>query len=253
MSLLEDDSTICNDLHAMASELLQRKAQVFDEYDFKSPPDRKELSIDRVKSRILDLLKTESVVVVKGFTGCGKTTQVPQFVLDECARTKTPCNIVVTQPRRIAAMSVARRVCQERNWALGTVVGFQVGMKRQVGDMTLLTYMTTGCLLEGLVARKSLESYTHIIMDEVHERDEDTDLLLMVVRKLMKDCPNRIKVILMSATADARKFSEYFPSYVEGKLRSAPIVEVPSGNPLTVNVYYLDDLKHYQVKKKQIQ
>jgi ATP-dependent RNA helicase TDRD9 len=72
------------------------------------------------------MLKKENAIIIKGFTGCGKTTQVPQFILDECYANKTPCNIVVTQPRRIAAISIAKRVCFERNWTLGTVVGYRV-------------------------------------------------------------------------------------------------------------------------------
>ena len=126
MSHLEDDSTICNDLHAAANELLQQKLSVFSDYDFTIPANRKPLAIDSVKEKILDTLHKENVVVVKGFTGCGKTTQVPQMILDECRKNKIPCNIVVTQPRRIAAMTLAKRVCEERNWALGTVVGYQV-------------------------------------------------------------------------------------------------------------------------------
>ena len=126
MSMLEDESTICGDLlNALDLNGLQAKAAAFDEYNFDAP-DRTPLAIDSKKTDILDLLKKENVIIVKGFTGCGKTTQVPQFVLDECYANRKPCNIVVTQPRRIAAISIAKRVCQERNWALGTVVGYKV-------------------------------------------------------------------------------------------------------------------------------
>lgn len=72
------------------------------------------------------MVETYPVVVIQGATGCGKTTQVPQYILDHCASKGQHCNIVVTQPRRIAAISVARRVCQERGWSVGTVVGYQV-------------------------------------------------------------------------------------------------------------------------------
>lgn len=126
MSHLEDDSTICNEVLVTENESIQAKAAVFTEYDFSQPPKRSRLAIDDHKDKILELLREENTVVVKGFTGCGKTTQVPQFILDECAASKTPCNIVVTQPRRIAAITVAKRVCRERNWPLGTVVGYQV-------------------------------------------------------------------------------------------------------------------------------
>ncbi len=181
MSLLEDDSTICGEmLNALDSESLKLKATVFNDFTF-DPPTRRKLAIDSKREAILDLLKKENAIIVKGFTGCGKTTQVPQFILDDCYRTNTPCNIVVTQPRRIAAISIAKRVCQERNWTIGTVVGYQVshslssskkmamflilshqvGMERQTQPYTCLTYMTTGCLLEILVGKKSLEGFTH--------------------------------------------------------------------------------------------
>lgn len=126
MSMLEDGSTICGELlSALDADTLAAKGSVFEDYVFE-PISRAPLAIDTKREDILDILKKSNAVIIKGFTGCGKTTQVPQFILDECYRTKTPCNIVVTQPRRIAAISIAKRVCQERNWSLGTVVGYQV-------------------------------------------------------------------------------------------------------------------------------
>ncbi|XP_045036624.1 probable ATP-dependent RNA helicase spindle-E [Daphnia magna] len=212
--MLEDESTICEDmLNALDVSGLQAKASAFNDYNFEAP-NQSPLAIDNQRTAILELLKKENVIIVKGFTGCGKTTQVPQFVLDECYRTKTPCNIVVTQPRCIAAISIAKRVCYERNWTLGTVVGYRVGMEHQVSESTLLTYLTTGCLLEALVAKKSLEGYTHIIIDEVHERDEDTDFLLLVVLKFLRHTRTTTKVFLMSVTFDADKFGQYFNSPV---------------------------------------
>lgn len=254
MSMLEDESTICGDmLNALDISGLQAKAAAFNDYNFEAP-NRSTLAIDNQRTAILELLKKENVIIVKGFNGCGKTTQVPQFVLDECYRTKTPCNIVVTQPRRIAAISIAKRVCYERNWTLGTVVGYRVGMERQVSDSTLLTYLTTGCLLEALVAKKSLEGYTHIIIDEVHERDEDTDFLLLVVRKFLRHTKTTTKVILMSATADAGKFAQYFNSPVTGDFpiaaerpfRNAPIIEVDPGEPHAIRVYYKEQLQELE-------
>jgi len=226
-------------------EELQQRAQAYDKFDFTLPTTKQPLAIEEKKEEVLNLLEKENAIVVKGFTGCGKTTQIPQFVLDDCYSKRIPCNIVVTQPRRIAAISVARRVCEERGWQLGTVVGYQVGMERKLSKSTCLTYMTTGCLLQSLVGKKSLDGYTHIIVDEVHERDEDTDLLLMVVRKFMQKARMPVKVILMSATADTKKFSEYFHKpTVDGSI-DAPVVEVKVAEPFAVRVYHLDDLvKH---------
>ena len=112
---------------------------------------------------------------------------------------------------------------------------------------TCLTYMTTGCMLQGLVNKKSLEGFTHIIIDEVHERDQDTDLLLMVVRKFLRDTNSKTKVILMSATADATKLSEYFRTATQYGLFNAPIVEVEPKEPFPVRVYHLDDLWKIEV------
>ena len=120
-------------------------------------------------------------------------------------------------------------------------------MERQLNDYTCLTYMTTGCLLQKLVTKKSLEDFTHVIIDEVHERDEDTDLLLMVVRKFLRDTRSPAKVILMSATADATKFSQYFRTVTSNEFVNAPIVEVEAEAPFPVRVYYLDDLCKIEV------
>ena len=89
---------------------------------------RQTLAINSKRAEILELLKSENCIIVKGFSECGKTTQVPQFILDDLRQNNVSCNIVVTQPRRIAAIRVAKRVCEERNLALGTVVGYQVNI-----------------------------------------------------------------------------------------------------------------------------
>ncbi|XP_045031735.1 ATP-dependent RNA helicase TDRD9-like [Daphnia magna] len=124
-------------------------------------------------------------------------------------------------------------------------------MEHQVSESTLLTYLTTGCLLEALVAKKSLEGYTHIIIDEVHERDEDTDFLLLVVRKFLRHTRTTTKVFLMSVTFDADKFGQYFNSPVIGNFpftskrpfRNAPIIEVEHGEPHDIRVYYSEYLQ----------
>jgi len=126
MSQLEDDTTYCSE--AANLERNNSKIAVYNEFDFTTPASKNSLAIDSKKEEILNLLEDRDAIIVRGFTGCGKTTQVPQFILDHCYSTRTPCNIAVTQPRRISALSVARRVSQERKWTLGTVVGYQVAV-----------------------------------------------------------------------------------------------------------------------------
>ena len=129
---------------------------------------------------------------------------MPQFILDNAYRNDEPVNIVVTQPRRIAAISVAMHVASERGWEIGSYVGYQVGLDRKCSNETVITYVTTGVLLEQLIHSQTLTDYTHIILDEVHERDVDMDLLLSVVKELLM-LDSQTKVILMSATVSAEK------------------------------------------------
>ena len=107
------------------------------------------------------------VCVSQGATGSGKTTQVPQYILDYYYEQRKYCNIVITQPRRIAAESISKRVCDERGWELGHVVGYQVGRMRNVSEDTRITYMTTGVLLQKMIQKKNMNEYTHVILDEV--------------------------------------------------------------------------------------
>ncbi|CAK9813370.1 Probable ATP-dependent RNA helicase spindle-E [Anthophora quadrimaculata] len=197
------------------------------------------LVINSKRDQIVSMVETNSVVVIQGPTGCGKTTQVPQFILDSCYKKRLHCNIIVTQPRRIAAISIAKRVCQERNWEVGSLVGYQVGLINHTSRDTRLTYCTAGVLLHKLINLKNMLEYTHVILDEVHERDQDMDFLLLVVRKLLRTNSRSVKVVLMSATFDVEKFANYFSSPVRNKLVPAPIIDIEKRNYFNVAVYYL--------------
>ncbi len=109
----------------------------------------------------------QQVTVIEGSTGSGKTTQVPQFLLKEYMTAHRHCNIICTQPRRIAAKSVAKFVAECHCWPLGSLVGYQIGMDKKVSESTRLTFVTTGILLEKLVNQRNMNEYTHIILDEV--------------------------------------------------------------------------------------
>ncbi|XP_068110452.1 ATP-dependent RNA helicase TDRD9 [Hyperolius riggenbachi] len=201
------------------------------------------LPILRNREELISLIENNSVMVVHGATGSGKSTQLPQYILDYHMQRSAYCNIVVTQPRKIAACSIASWISKERKWTLGGLVGYQVGLEKKATTDTRLIYMTTGVLLQKIVGAKSLTEFTHIFIDEVHERTEEMDFLLMIVRKLLRTNSRMVKVILMSATINCREFADYFAVPVHNKLIPAYIFNV-QGKPYDVEVFYLEDLRH---------
>ncbi|XP_076841783.1 ATP-dependent RNA helicase TDRD9 [Brachyhypopomus gauderio] len=200
------------------------------------------LPITKNRQELISLIENNSVVIIRGATGSGKTTQLPQFILDYYTEKGAPCSLVVTQPRKIGASSIARWVARERKCTLGSLVGYQVGLEKMVTEHTQLTYMTTGVLLQKLVAAKSLTEFSHIFIDEVHERTQELDFLLLVIRKLMKSNSRYVKVILMSATINCTEFAEYFGTPVRSQINPAYVFEV-EGAPYTIEEFYLDDIK----------
>ncbi|KAF9972451.1 hypothetical protein BGZ73_004433 [Actinomortierella ambigua] len=215
---------------------------------------RAALPITSFADEITSKVRENDVVVLVGQTGCGKTTQLPQIILEDYIKHKQGgvCNIICTQPRRIAAISVANRVAVERGESVGQTVGYQVRFESHTptpGGSIL--YCTTGIFLrkmhnEGSAAGKSfdpLRGVTHIVVDEVHERDIDTDFLLVLLRQMMRDRRAKglapIKLILMSATIDTGLFASYFgEGYKEGQ---CPTISVP-GRTFPVQQFYLDEL-----------
>jgi ATP-dependent RNA helicase DHX57 len=165
------------------------------------------------KAEVLRLVAANQVLLLSGATGCGKTTQVPQFLLEDAIASGRGgrCRILCTQPRRIAAISVAQRVASERQEPLGVaggLVGYQIRGERRAHAGTALLFTTTGVLLRRLT-HSGLGHVTHLVVDEVHERNVDTDFLLAVLRRVLPQRPD-VKVVLMSATMDAAAFAAYF-------------------------------------------
>jgi len=173
---------------------------------------RERLPAFAARSEFLNLLNTNKnkmqVVLVTGETGCGKTTQIPQFILEE----EPTAKIVVAQPRRIAATGVAERVANERGEYVGRgSVGYVVRGDTAVSGDTRLLFCTTGILLRQLQNENALNSLTHLVIDEVHERHLDTDVLLGILKALLSENSKiKLKVILMSATMDADRFAAYW-------------------------------------------
>ncbi|CAL8280780.1 unnamed protein product [Lota lota] len=170
------------------------------------------LPVHAYREKILRLVKDNSVVVVVGETGSGKTTQIPQFLLDDCSRNGIPCRVFCAQPRRLASISAAERVAEERGEKVGQTVGYQIRLESRVSPKTLLTFCTNEVLLRTMMAGDTtLSTVTHVIVDEVHERDGLTDFLLTKLKEVVQKIPT-LKLILSSAALDIDVFKRYFKS-----------------------------------------
>uniref|UniRef100_A0A7I4CTE9 RNA helicase n=1 Tax=Physcomitrium patens TaxID=3218 RepID=A0A7I4CTE9_PHYPA len=200
------------------------------------------LPMSDLKSELLAKVESNEVVVVGGETGCGKTTQVPQYILDEmiAAGRGGFCNIVCTQPRRIAAISVAERVAVERceppPGNSGSLVGYQVRLDTAWHQGTKLLFCTTGILLRRLAGDSDLSHVSHVIVDEVHERTVLGDFLLVILKELLerrRESGFPLKLILMSATLDSNLFSNYFGD--------CPVISA-KGRTFPVTTYFLEDV-----------
>lgn len=198
---------------------------------------RMQLPMWQFRQQVVDAVDKEQVVIICGETGCGKSTQVPSFLLEHQLLQGKPCKIYCTEPRRISAISLARRVSEELGEGKGDIgtnrslVGYSIRLESNTARETRLVYATTGIVMRMLEGSNDLQDITHLVLDEVHERTIDSDFLLIVLKKLLlrrKD----LKVVLMSATVDAERFSKY--------LGGAPVLTVP-GRTFPVRVAYLED------------
>ncbi|XP_052464475.1 ATP-dependent RNA helicase DHX29 [Carassius gibelio] len=202
--------------------------------------EREQLPVFQHRQQVLEALRRHRVLVIAGETGSGKSTQIPQFILEELlanGEAAQPCNVVVTQPRRISAMSLASRVSQELGsedgpGAKSSLCGYQIRMENRSGDATRLLYCTTGVLLRKLQQDRLLSSLTHIIVDEVHERSVQSDFLLTILKEVVHKRSD-LRLILMSATVDSQKFANYFSR--------CPVVTIP-GRAFPVEVFHLEDI-----------
>lgn len=212
---------------------------------------KEELPMNQYGAKVLDLVNSNVYSIVVGATGSGKTTQVPQILLEHAIAQGqgASCNIICTQPRRIAAVSVARRVAIERSERLQESVGYHVRFDAKIPQQGgSITYCTTGILLQQLQhsADEVLDNTSHLVVDEVHERDMLIDFLLILLKKNMlrrkamgKPTP---QVVLMSATMDTELFASYFKSDVAGKgMTNCPSLSVP-GRTFPVRERYIDEI-----------
>ena len=212
---------------------------------------RAELPMNQYRTKVLDLINNNVYSIIVGATGSGKTTQVPQILLEEAISRGVggSCNIICTQPRRMAATSVARRVAAERAERLQESIGYHVRFDpkppRPGGS---INYCTTGILLQQLQhdSDEILDNTSHLVIDEVHERDILIDFLLILLKKkvlrrktLGKPVP---QVVLMSATMDTELFAGYFKTQtVDQESADCPSLSVP-GRTFPVQERYIDEI-----------
>lgn len=198
---------------------------------------RMQLPMWHFRQEVVDTVEREQVVIICGETGCGKSTQVPSFLLEHQLSQGKPCKVYCTEPRRISAISLARRVSEELGEGKGDIgtfrslVGYSIRLEANTSKESRLIYATTGIVMRMLEGSNELKEITHLVLDEVHERSIDSDFLLIVLKKLLTKRKD-LKVVLMSATVDSERFSKYFGG--------AKVLNVP-GRTFPVKVNYLED------------
>lgn len=194
---------------------------------------RRQLPVWEYKDAFTATLEKNQVTVLVGETGSGKTTQIPQWCVDfalalPVATGQKRRGVACTQPRRVAAMSVAQRVANEMDVQLGQEVGYSIRFEDCSSPKTILKYMTDGMLLREAMSDPLLESYACVLLDEAHERTLATDILMGLLKEVAKQRPD-LKIIVMSATLDAGKFQDYFDQ--------APLLTIP-GRTFPVEIFY---------------
>ena len=197
---------------------------------------RARLPVHAFRDAILSHVASHQVVLIAGATGCGKTTQVPQYLIDDAWARGTGAAIMCTQPRRISAITVGERVAVERGETIGEgSVGYQIRLESRASSECSLLFCTNGVLLRRLTspgADRMLAALSHIVIDELHERDLFADFLTIALRSALGRHPH-LRLVLMSATMREDLFSSYFGG--------CPVIRVP-GYTHPVADYYLEDI-----------
>lgn len=224
----------------LLDEQRAREARIFlesGEKEAQTAQARAALPITAVRAELIAVLQRSQVVVLSGGTATGKSTQVPQYLLDDAISRGegASCRVLVTQPRRVATVRLAQRVAWERGEVCGHSVGYTTRSKSQLPRITggSIEYVTTGVLLRRVLRNADLQGISHVIVDETHERDINIDFALVLLRKMLERRPE-LKVILMSASLDVDRFSKYFGG--------CPQLSIPSQHRFPVEEIYLEDL-----------
>ncbi|KAH3687945.1 hypothetical protein WICPIJ_001060 [Wickerhamomyces pijperi] len=227
------------------SDTTENNHQDFEEEEVQDGTDEKKLTPQEQRltlpayqhrSSLLKIINENQVSIIIGQTGSGKTTQLPQIIYESLqeSHSSNPTSIKmigITQPRRVAATSIAKRVAEETSTTLGSLVGYAVRFEDETSKDTKIKYMTDGILLREMAQDPDLSKYSHIIMDEAHERSLNTDILLGLLRLLLSKGRPDLKLIITSATMDQGKFTRFFGD--------APVYIIP-GRTFPVTVKYAD-------------
>ncbi|KAL8866395.1 MAG: hypothetical protein Q9174_006327, partial [Haloplaca sp. 1 TL-2023] len=223
------DSRLDSDAKPMTKEqrFIQEQIKAAEKKAASIEDTRKSLPIYSFRDELLAAVEQYQVLIIVGETGSGKTTQIPQY-LHEAGYTKDDMKIGCTQPRRVAAMSVAARVAEEMGVKVGNEVGYSIRFEDATSDKTILKYMTDGMLLREFLTEPDLGAYSALMIDEAHERTLHTDILFGLVKDIARFRPE-LKLLISSATMDAQKFAKYFDD--------APIFNIP-GRRYPVDIHY---------------
>jgi len=191
------------------------------------------------QEKVVNTVCANQVTIISGDTGCGKSTQVPQFLIDSAVGESS--KIAITQPRRISAISVAERVAQERGETIGQgLVGHTVRLDSSTTKSTQMVFMTPAILLKKLGSDPTLSEYTHVLLDEVHERDKFTEFVLIALKRVLLARPTEFKVVLMSATLQLDVLRGFYQRPNEPRF-SVGEVSIP-GRMFPVEEYFLEDV-----------
>ncbi|KAH0802055.1 P-loop containing nucleoside triphosphate hydrolase protein [Histomonas meleagridis] len=169
---------------------------------------RRKLPVYEFKEEVISTVQNNKVTIIEGSTGSGKTTQIPQFLLESNIISNDK-KVLCTQPRRVAAINVATRVAQEMDVSLGSIVGYSVRFDSRVSENTRLIYMTDGLLMKEFILDPQIRQYGIVIIDEAHERNINSDIILGLLKQLTEIRAD-LHVVVMSATLEAQKFTNFF-------------------------------------------
>uniref|UniRef100_A0A0D9ZYP3 RNA helicase n=1 Tax=Oryza glumipatula TaxID=40148 RepID=A0A0D9ZYP3_9ORYZ len=216
----DDDTAAAAAADEYHAEAMDAKATLQDE--------RKTLPVYKLKDDLLKAIDEHQVLIVVGETGSGKTTQIPQYLHEVGYTAGGRKKVACTQPRRVAAMSVAARVAEEMGVKLGHEVGYSIRFEDCTSEKTVIKYMTDGMLLREFLGEPDLGSYSVVVVDEAHERTLATDILFGLVKDIARLRPD-MKLLISSATLNADKFSDFFDA--------APVFRIP-GRRFEVGIHY---------------